>query len=78
MFTLFRNLTKLIELDIYDTNISTLPHSIINLRNIEKITNFKNKTPQQQRYYDWISAKKAYAFDEYVDTTLIKCASKCF
>jgi Leucine-rich repeat (LRR) protein len=72
------NLTNLKELVFFNTYINTLPDSIINLRNIIIIDDIKNKTPQQQRYYDWIKSGKIDEFDEYYDDFLIKSALKCY
>ncbi len=76
MFTLFSNLINLIDL-YFDTIITTLPSSIINLRNIINITDIENKTPQQKQYYDWIKSGKISNFNEYYDDVLIKSALKC-
>jgi Leucine-rich repeat (LRR) protein len=71
------NLSNLKVLYFSHTNITTLPKSIINLRNIKIISDVKNKTPQQQRYYDWIDSEKISDFDEYHEEILIKSALKC-
>jgi hypothetical protein len=76
LFTLFSNLINLIDL-YFDTIITTLPSSIINLRNIINITDIENKTPQQKQYYDWIKSGKISNFNEYYDDVLIKSALKC-
>ncbi len=71
------NLTNLKELVFFNTNINTLPDSIINLRNIIIIDDIEYKTPQQQRYYNWIESGKADEFNEYYDEFLIKSVLKC-
>jgi Leucine-rich repeat (LRR) protein len=73
---LIGNLINLKVLRFFRTNITSVPESIINLRNIWHISEIGNKTPQQQRYYDWIESDKKTTFDEYYEKILTKCAHK--
>ena len=71
------NHDKIIELDCSYNQLTELPPTIINLRNINYISKDDSVklSDQQKRYFKWIKSKKQTIFDEYCDTTLIKCAT---